>query len=67
MWKFHYFSIAQILREINFGDFSSAKYVILKHLEALNFDFYVYLHFLRAESDQIIKSRSSKNGKSGIF
>ena len=28
VWKFHDFSIAQILREINFGDFKSAKCAI---------------------------------------
>ena len=38
VWKFQDFSVTQILREINFGDFRSAKYAILTHLEALNFD-----------------------------
>ena len=38
MWKFHDFSITQILREIKFGDSRSAKSAILTHLEALNFD-----------------------------
>ena len=37
VWKFHDFSITQILREINFGDPTSAKSVILTHVEALNF------------------------------
>ena len=37
--KFHDFSIAQILREINFGDSTSAKYAILTHLEVLNIAF----------------------------
>ena len=32
VWKFHNFSIIQILREINFGDFRSAKLDILTHL-----------------------------------
>ena len=36
VWKFHDFAITQILREINFGDSRSAKYVIFTHLEALN-------------------------------
>ena len=40
VWKFHDFSITQILREINFGDSRSAKYAILTYLEALNFGFY---------------------------
>ena len=53
MWKFQDFSIAQILREINFGDSRNAKSAILPHLEALNFDFYAFLHFLKAEIDQM--------------
>ena len=36
VWKFHDFSITQILREINFGDCRSAKSAILTYL---NFDF----------------------------
>ena len=39
VWKFHDFYISQILREINFGEFRSAKSAILTHLEGLNFDF----------------------------
>ena len=49
MWKFNEFSITQILREINFEDSGSVKFAILPHSEALNFDFYEYLHFLKAE------------------
>ena len=49
MWKFHDFSITQILREINFGDSRSAKSAILTHLEALKFDFLEFLHFMKAE------------------
>ena len=40
MWKFHDFTITQILCEINFGDSRSAKSAILTHLKALNFDFH---------------------------
>ena len=40
--KFHNFSIPQILREINFGDFRGAKSAILSHLEDLNFDNYEF-------------------------
>ena len=47
--KFQDLSITQILREINFVDYRSAKSAILTYLEALNFDFYVFLHFLKAE------------------
>ena len=53
MWKFHNFSITQILREINFEYSRSAKSTILTHLEAVNFDFYEILHFLKAEKHQI--------------
>ena len=45
MWKFHKFSITQILREINFGDS-----YIFTQLEPLNFDFYEFLHnFFKCE------------------
>ena len=49
------FGITQILREINFGDSGSAKFANLKHLEALNFDFYAFFHFLKAEIVQMNK------------
>ena len=55
MWKFQDFCISQILREINFGDSRSAKSAIVTHLEALNFGFYGFLHFLKAEISQIGK------------
>ena len=54
MWKFHDFSITQILREINFTDSTSAKSAKLTHLEVLNFA-YVILHFLKAEMYKIVK------------
>ena len=41
MWKFHDFSITQILREINCGDSRSPKSTT--HLEAVNFFFYDFL------------------------
>ena len=47
VWKSQDFSITQILREINFVDYISAKSAISTHLEALNFDFYEFLYFLR--------------------
>ena len=67
MWKFQDFCITQILREINFWDSRSAKSAILTHLEALDFDFYGFLHFLRAEIYQKEKTQSPKNGKVGSF
>ena len=54
-----YFCVTQILREINFGDFRSAKSAILTHLEALDFDFYGFLHFLKAEISKFTKFRAS--------
>jgi len=48
VWKFHDFTITQILRGINL-DSSSAKSAILTHLEALDFDFHGSLHSLKAE------------------
>ena len=41
--------MTQILREINFGDSEGAKAAVLTHLEALNFDFFAFLYFLKAE------------------
>ena len=49
VWKFHNFSITQILREITFRASRSAKYAILTQLEAVNFDFYEFLHFLECD------------------
>ena len=58
VWKFHGFSITQILREINFGEKGSAKYAILTHLDALNFDFHDFLHFFKAKICHIDKIQS---------
>ena len=55
LWKFYDFTITPILRENNFWDSWSSKSAILTHLEALNFDFYGFLHFLKAETDQVNK------------
>ena len=60
VWKFHGFSITQILREINFGEKRSAKYAILTHLDALNFDFHDFWTFLRLKSATLTKFRASK-------
>ena len=54
--------IIQILREIKFEDSQSAKSAILRHLEALNFDYYKFLHFLKAAFYQINKIHSPYNG-----
>ena len=57
--KFHDFSITRILREINFGDSRSAKFAISIYLEALNFDSYEFLHFLKSKIDQINNYQNS--------
>ena len=49
MWKFQDL-LNNILREINFGSSRSAKSAILTHLEALNFGFCEFLHFLKAKN-----------------
>ena len=49
VWKFYDFPITQILCEINFEESGSAKSAILTYLEAVNFDFYEFLHFQKAE------------------
>ena len=59
VWNFHDFTISQILREIIFGDYRSAKSAILTHLETLNFDIYEFLHFLKADIYQISKIQTS--------
>ena len=56
VWKFHNFCITHILREIKFWDSRSAKSAISPHLEV--FDFYDFLHFLKAEIYQMNKIRS---------
>ena len=55
VWKFHDFSMTQILRQIKFGDSTSAKSTILTHLDVPNFAPYETLHFLKAEIHQINK------------
>ena len=47
VWKFQDFTITQILREINFQDFRSAKSAILTHSEVLMFYFCAFLHIYR--------------------
>ena len=63
MWKLQNLSVTQILREINFGDFRSAKFAILTHLQALNFVFVNFFHFLTAEIYQINKIQSPEIAK----
>ena len=67
VWNFHDLSITHIYCEINFGDSRGAKSAILRHLEALNFEFYEFLHFLKAKMYQINNLQSPKNGKKSSF
>ena len=67
MWKFENFPVAQILREIKVGKSRVSKCAILTHLEALNFDFYEFLHILKAEIDQKVKIQSLQNCKKKQF
>ena len=67
VWKFHNFSVTQILREINFGDSRSAKPAISTHLEGLNLNSYEFLHFLKAEIYQINKIHSPKMAKIAVL
>ena len=61
------FSVTQILREINFRESRSVKSAVFTYLEALNFNFYKFLHLLKAEIYQISKIQSPKNDKNYSF
>jgi len=67
VWKFHYIHVTQILREINFGDSTSAKPAISTHLEGLNLNSYEFLHFLKAEIYQINKIHRPKVAKIAVL
>ena len=56
MWKFHRFSITQILREINFGDSRSAKSAVFVILES---EFSSFGQFKHSKSAKIHKSQNS--------
>ena len=49
MWQFQEFSVIQILRETNFEGTRSAKSAIFAILEALDVDFYSFLHLMKVE------------------
>ena len=67
MWIFHDFSFTQILRGINFEDSRSEKSAILRHLEALNFDFYDILHFFKDTISKLAKFRAPKMAKTAFL
>ena len=49
IWNLQNFSVTQILREIKVSESRDSKYAILTLLEALNFDYFEILPFLKAE------------------
>ena len=61
------FSAIQISREINFGDSTSAKSAVLTYLEALNFGFYEFVHFLRMQFTKFIAPKLAKTEVLGIL
>ena len=63
LYQFQDFSITQFSREINLWDSINANFAILTHLQALNFEFYQFLHFLKAAVYQIDKLLRPKIGK----
>ena len=67
VWKFHHFSINQILREINFNVSTRSKTAIFAFLEGLNFDFHDFLHFLKARISKIRTIQTPQNGTNGSF
>ena len=67
MWKFQDFSITHILCENKVRESRVSKSAILINCEALNFEFYEFLHFLRAQIDQINKFQSPKKVKKKVF
>ena len=64
VWKLQNYSVTKILRENEIGDFLVSKSTILTQLEALNFYFYSFLHFLKAQIDKI---ESPKNDKKAVL
>ena len=61
--EIHDFSITQILCEIKFGNSRSTKSAIFTHLEAMDFDFYEFSYFLKAEIYLIYKIQQPKMTK----
>ena len=68
MWNFLNFSYhSDFYVKSILGGFSRAKSVISTDLQALNFDFYEFLHFLKAETYKFDKIRSPKLAKLAEF
>ena len=60
MWKFHYFSVIQILREINFGESISYKDTVFDILWAMTFGHLVNISLQRVQKFTKLKYRASQ-------
>ena len=58
MWKFHDFSVIQILREINLGQSKSCKNAIFAHFWYS--EFYQFCKFQPSKSEKIHKNQNSE-------
>jgi len=67
VWKFHDFSVTQILREINFGESKSSKTIIFAIFGALRFVDLVDFSFQKMQKYIKLKIQSSKCVKNGRF
>ena len=60
VWKFQYFSITQILREINFGESSNSNSAIFAILGVLNFVYLVDFSLQKVKNSMNLKFRASE-------
>ena len=67
VWEFQDFFITLIFREVNVEESRSAKSSILTHLEALNCDFYEFVHFNEDDIYKRIILKAPKIAKTAIF
>ena len=58
LWKFHNFSITQILREINFLDSRSAKSATITNFEATNCDFFIFFIYCKLKFTKVVLFRA---------
>ena len=67
MWKFYDFSVTQILREINFGEFRGSKSAIFAIFGALNFVYWVNSSLQKVQKFIEIKIQSLSMCENGNF
>ena len=65
--KWHNVETSLFFRHSDFWDSRIAKSAVSTQLEALNFDFYDFFHFLKAKMFQYKIYRARKNAKYSIF